>query len=223
MTQKRHSKLNRVASISIAQTKGGGPGPRWEESNLIGWLPDLLRIFSTEASGIFCVLIRSLALRVAYWLKQIVGGVPETATISWGVEVTMRWSSPLHNRDSVYAAAPVQAHLRKHHRAPPDSEARAGGVWLTWLAKEKPSIWGISDFLATSWYTTLKNGDKTMFWGHRAQMLLGTHRPLYRMKYNINWSKRKWVTDSPRYGMIWQTSNPEELSRPICQCSTSLY
>ena len=73
-------------------------------------------------------------------IEQTLVGIPETVTISWGVESDHTVQLATAERGSISQTAAIQAHLCKHHIAPPGLEARAEGALLMGLARDKPNI-----------------------------------------------------------------------------------
>lgn len=65
-------------------------------------------------------------------------GVLETDSICWGAGGDHAVRQATAQQRLMYPNP--QAHLRKHHRAPPGPEAMAEGVFLVQLAKEEPDI-----------------------------------------------------------------------------------
>ena len=73
-------------------------------------------------------------------IKQTLVGIPETVTISWGMESDHAVQTATAQRGSISQTTATQAHLCKHHTAPPGPEARAEGALLMGLARDKPNI-----------------------------------------------------------------------------------
>lgn len=172
-----------------------------------------------KQSAIFHFLIRSLAPRLAYWLNRLWSEFQrQVPWLGCG-----KWPCGTAGRCTRFNFLPcsLRPHLRKHHSAPPGAETRQGECYWHGWPKTSPTS-EESDFPTTPWFTTWKK-----WWQNHVLRTEGTNATRSSENPFTGWgitqtSKSKLVTDSPRCTMIWQTSNLEELSRPICNMFNKL-